>query len=76
LIKQPQGTHRLCQEVCQAYHPGFEGIEYIVGPIVTTKGDTSRVKLNQLDASQRPKVPAVNEFSNVLLKELSVVPPD
>jgi hypothetical protein len=34
------------------------------------------VKLHQLDASQRPKVLVVNEFSDVLPEELSVVPPD
>jgi hypothetical protein len=34
------------------------------------------VKLNQLDVSQGLKVPVVNEFSNVLPEELSVMPPD
>jgi hypothetical protein len=34
------------------------------------------VGLNQLDASQRPKVPTFNEFFNVLPKELLVMPPD
>jgi hypothetical protein len=34
------------------------------------------VKLNQLDAGQRPEVPTFNEFSNVLPKELSGIPPD
>jgi hypothetical protein len=34
------------------------------------------VKLNQLDVSQGLKVLVVNEFSNVLPKELSVMPPD
>jgi hypothetical protein len=34
------------------------------------------VKLNQLDVNQGLKVPEVNEFSNVLPKELSVMPPD
>jgi hypothetical protein len=34
------------------------------------------VKLSQLDASQGPEVPTFNEFSDVLLKELLVVPPD
>jgi hypothetical protein len=42
----------------------------------TTKGATNCVNLNQLDASQRPKVPMVTEFSDVLPEELSVVPPD
>jgi hypothetical protein len=34
------------------------------------------VKLNQLDASQRPLVPVVNEFPNVFPEELSGMPPD
>jgi hypothetical protein len=34
------------------------------------------VELNQLDASQRPKVPTFNEFSDVLPEKLSVMPPD
>jgi hypothetical protein len=34
------------------------------------------VELNQLDASQKPEVPIFNEFSDVLPKELSVMPPD
>jgi hypothetical protein len=34
------------------------------------------VKLNQLDASQGPKVPVVNEFSDVFFEELSAIPPD
>jgi hypothetical protein len=29
-----------------------------------------------LDASQRPKVPTFNEFSDVLPEKLSVMPPD
>jgi hypothetical protein len=34
------------------------------------------VKLNQLDTSQGPEVPMVNEFSDVFFEELSVMPPD
>jgi hypothetical protein len=34
------------------------------------------VKLNQLDSSQIPKVPMVNEFSDVIFEELSVMPPN
>jgi hypothetical protein len=34
------------------------------------------VKLNQLDASQGPKVPMVNEFPDVLPKELPDMLPD
>jgi hypothetical protein len=34
------------------------------------------VKLNQLDVSQRLKVPMVNKFSDAFFEELIVVPPD
>jgi hypothetical protein len=34
------------------------------------------VKLNQLDASQGPIVPMVNEFPDVFLEELPCMPPD
>jgi hypothetical protein len=34
------------------------------------------VKLNQLDTSQGPEVPVVNEFSNILFEQLSVMRPD
>jgi hypothetical protein len=49
---------------------------YITKSVVIDKGAANRVKLNQLDVSQGLKVPVVNEFSNVLPKELSVMPPD
>jgi hypothetical protein len=51
-------------------------LEYDTKPIVTAKGAANRVKPNQLDASQRPKVPVVNEFSDVLPEELPDMPPD
>jgi hypothetical protein len=34
------------------------------------------VKLNQLDVSQGPVVPVVNEFSDVFFEELPVMPLD
>jgi hypothetical protein len=34
------------------------------------------VKLNQLDVSQGPEVPRVNEFSDVFFEELSIMPPN
>jgi hypothetical protein len=49
---------------------------YIAEHVVTAKGVVNRVKLNQLDASQGPKVPVINEFSDVFFEELSVIPPD
>jgi hypothetical protein len=66
----------MCSEVHKAYHPRWEGIEYIAEPVVTTNGAANRVKLNQLDASQRSEVPRFNEFSDVLPEELLGMPPD
>jgi hypothetical protein len=54
----------------------WEGIEYIAEIVVTTKGATNRVKLNQLDASYGPEVLVVNEFSDVFPEELLGMPPD
>jgi hypothetical protein len=51
-------------------------LEYVIEPVVTTKGTANYVKLNQLDASQRPEVPMVTEFSDVFSEELSSMPPD
>jgi hypothetical protein len=51
-------------------------LEYIAKSVVIAKGAVNRAKLNQLDVSQGLNVPVVNEFFNVLPKELSVMPPD
>jgi hypothetical protein len=51
-------------------------MEYVIEPIVTAKGDANRVKLNQLDASQEPVVPVVNEIPDVFPEELPGMPPD
>jgi hypothetical protein len=51
-------------------------MEYVTKPAVTTKRVTNRVKLNQLNASQGPMVPVVNEFSVVFPEELPDMPPD
>jgi hypothetical protein len=56
--------------------PNGMELEYVAEPIVTGKGATNRVKLNQLDASQEPMVPIVNEFPDVFLEEFSCMPPD
>jgi hypothetical protein len=40
-------------------------MKYITELVVTAKGAAKCMKLNQLDASQGPKVPTFNEFSNV-----------
>jgi hypothetical protein len=51
-------------------------LEYIVEPVGTAKEATNHVKLNQLDASQGPEVPVVNEFLDVLPEELPGMPLD
>jgi hypothetical protein len=51
-------------------------LEYVAEPIVTAKGATNRVKLNQLDVIPGPEVLVVNEFLDLLLKELIGMPPD
>jgi hypothetical protein len=51
-------------------------LEYVVEPIVTTKGATNHVLLNQLDASQESKEPVVNEFPDVFPEELLGIPPN
>jgi hypothetical protein len=51
-------------------------LEYVAEPIVTAKGATNRVKLNQLDVIPGPEVLVVNEFLDLLLKELTGMPPD
>jgi hypothetical protein len=51
-------------------------LEYVAEPLVTTKGATNHVHLNQLKASQGLDVLVVNEFSGVFLEELPGMPPD
>jgi hypothetical protein len=51
-------------------------IEFVVEPMVTTKGITNRAKVNQLDTSQESEVSVVNEFPDVFTKELPGMPPD
>jgi hypothetical protein len=76
LVKQAQGTHKSAKESVKLTTPDRNELEYVAEPVVTTKGAANRVKLNQLDASQGPEVLVVNEFSDVFLEELSVMPPD
>jgi hypothetical protein len=51
-------------------------LENVTELVVTAKGVANRVKLNQLDVSQGPMLPVVNEFPDVFPKELSGMPPD
>jgi hypothetical protein len=56
--------------------PDGKELEFITEPVVIAKGATNRVKLNQLDTSQGPVVPMVNEFPDVFLEELPGMPLD
>jgi hypothetical protein len=76
LVKQAQGTHRSAKESIKLTTSNRNELEYITKYVVIDKGTGNRVKLNQLDVSQGLKVPVVNEFSNVLPEELSVMPPN
>jgi hypothetical protein len=76
LVKQAQGTHRSAKESIKLTTSNRNELEYITKSVVIDKGAANRVKLNQLDVSQGLKVPVVNEFSNVLPEEMSVMPPD
>jgi hypothetical protein len=56
--------------------PEGKEMEFVIEPVVTTKGVTNRAKVNQLDASQGSEVLVVNEFPDVFPEELSGMPPD
>jgi hypothetical protein len=51
-------------------------LEFVADPVVTSKGVTNHVKVNQLYASQGREVLVVSEFLDVLIKELPGLPPD
>jgi hypothetical protein len=51
-------------------------MEFVIEPVVTTKGVANRAKVYQLDASQGSEVPVVNEFSDVFPEELPSMPPN
>jgi hypothetical protein len=56
--------------------PDGKEIEYVTEPVVIGKGAANRVKLNQLNANQRPMALVVNEFPDVFPDELLGMPPD
>jgi DNA-directed RNA polymerase subunit F len=76
LVKQAQGIHRSAKESIKLTTSNSNELQYIAKFVVIDKGAANRVKLNQLDVSQGLKVPVINEFSNVLPEELSMMPPD
>jgi hypothetical protein len=56
--------------------PDGKEMEYITELVVTAKGVANQAKVNQLDASQGPMGPVVDEFPNVFPEELPGMPPD
>jgi hypothetical protein len=56
--------------------PDEKELEYVTKPMVTAKAVANRARLNQLDASQGPMVPVVNEFPDVFSEELPGMPLD
>jgi hypothetical protein len=51
-------------------------MEFIVEPVVNAKHVANGAKVNQLDASQGPVVPVVDEFPDVFPDELPGMSPD
>jgi hypothetical protein len=51
-------------------------LEFVVEPVVTTKGVANHAKVNQMEASQGSEVPIVNDFPDVFPEELSGMPPN
>jgi triacylglycerol esterase/lipase EstA (alpha/beta hydrolase family) len=49
-----------------------KGLEFTAKPVVTAKGVSNHVKVNQLDASQGSEVPVVNEFPDVFPRNCQV----
>jgi hypothetical protein len=56
--------------------PDGKELEFVAELVVTNKGVTNRVKINQLDASQESEVLVVSEFPDVFPEELPSMPPD
>jgi hypothetical protein len=56
--------------------PDGKELEFVIEPVVTTKGVANLAMVNQMNANQGPVVPVVSEFSNVFPEELPGMPPD
>jgi hypothetical protein len=56
--------------------PDGKELEFVAESVVTTKGVANYAKVNQLDASQGPKLPVVSDFLDVLPEELPGMPPN
>jgi hypothetical protein len=56
--------------------PTGKKLEYVTELVIIAKGATNRVKQNQLDTSQGPKVLVVNAFLDVFPEELPSMPID
>jgi hypothetical protein len=56
--------------------PDGKELEIVVELVVTAKGVANRAEVNQLEASQRSRMPMVNAFPDVFPEDLPGVPPD
>jgi hypothetical protein len=56
--------------------PNGNDLEYVAYLVVTAKGTTNSVNLNQLDANPGLEMLVVNEFPLVFPEELQGMPPD
>jgi hypothetical protein len=56
--------------------PDGKELEFVAKPVVAGKGVANHAKVNQMDAIQESEVPVINEFPDVLPKELPGMPPD
>jgi hypothetical protein len=56
--------------------PDGKELEFVIEPLVPTKGVVNRAKVNQMDPIQGSEVPVVNGFPYVCPEELPGMPPD
>jgi hypothetical protein len=56
--------------------PGGREMEFVIEPVVTTKGVANHANVIQLDGSQGSTVPVVNVFPDVFLEDLPGMPTD
>jgi hypothetical protein len=53
-----------------------QDIEYVAEPLITHKGATNQIKLNQLEAKQNHNVLVVDVYPDIFLEELPGMPPN
>jgi hypothetical protein len=76
LDEQAKGPHRLCKEGSEAHNRRWTRDRVYSRTVITHKGATNQVKLNQLEAEQNHDVWVVDVYPNVFLEELPGMLPD